>query len=520
MASSKNPFLKKANEQHEYNINQITELRKCSESAIYFIKNYCQIQHPVRGNIPFALYPYQERMLTAFQQNKLVITLASRQVGKSQVSSAFLLWFAIFSFDKTVLIASNKNDNAMEMILRIKFMYEHLPHWIKPGLNEDGYNKHAIGFDNGSRIISTATSETSGRGLSISLLFLDEFAFVRDQVQEAFWTSMAPTLATGGSCIIASTPNGDGNLFAQMWRGATIPISADSDIGSNGFAPIFVAWDEPPGRDEKFEKQEIAKIGDVKWRQEYLCEFISSDPLLFDTIIMQGITKDVNLVKPYGTISDVIFFAPPIQHGTYLLGMDPATGTGEDYTSFVVFDFPGLQQVAEWRSNTLSSVQAYHQLKKILAVYEQAQATVYFSVENNGVGEGIIALYEADDNPPTAAEFVSEDGAKRKGMTTTGKSKMKACLAIKEMVERNSMVIRSKVLVNEMKQYVRRGNAYAAKIGGTDDLISSVLIVSRLLDEISSFEQAAYNKLYAHAYLSGGVDEWDMHYEPDDMLMG
>jgi hypothetical protein len=522
VATGKNPYLKKANEQHEYNIDQITELRRCSESAIYFVKNYCQIQHPVRGNIPFALYPYQERMLTAFQENKLVVTLASRQVGKSQVASAFLLWFAIFHFDKTVLIASNKNDNAMEMVLRIKFMYEHLPHWLKPGLNDDGYNKHAIGFDNGSRIISTATSENSGRGLSISLLFLDEFAFVRDQVQEAFWTSMAPTLATGGSCIIASTPNGDSNLFAQLWRGASIPISSDvdNDIGTNGFVPIFVAWDEPPGRDETFQKQEIAKIGDVKWRQEYLCEFISSDPLLFDTVIMQGITKDVQRVRPYGTINDVIFFSAPLQNATYLLGMDPATGTGEDYTSFVVFDFPSLVQVAEWRSNTLSSVQAYYQLKKILAIYEKAQSTVYFSVENNGVGEGIIALFEADDNPPATAEFVSEDGAKRKGMTTTGKSKMKACLAVKEMIERNTMTVKSKVLIGEMKQYVRKGNAYAAKIGGTDDLISSVLIVARLLEEIATFEQAAYNKLYVHSYVSEGMDNWETEYEPDSMLMG
>jgi hypothetical protein len=102
-------------------------------------------------------------------------------------------------------------------------------------------------------------------------LFLDEFAFVRDTVQEEFWTSMSPTLSTGGSCIITSTPNGDSNLFAKMWRGANIPLSFDSSIGSNGFYPIYVAWDLPPGRDEKFKREEIAKIGEVKFRQEFLC---------------------------------------------------------------------------------------------------------------------------------------------------------------------------------------------------------------------------------------------------------
>lgn len=271
MAKAKNPYLKKANEQHEYTGDHIQELAKCADDPIYFIRTYCKIQHPVLGSIPFELYPYQERMLQLYKDNKQVIVLSARQTGKSQVSAAYLLWYAMFKFEKTILIASNKNDNAMEMIHRIKFMYEHMPHWIKPGLTDDGWNKHNVGFDNGSRIISTATSENSGRGLSISLLFLDEFAFVRDTVQEEFWTSMAPTLATGGSCIITSTPNGDSNLYAQLWRGSNIPASLDDIMGTNGFVPIQVRWDEPPGRDEAFKKKEMAKIGELKWLQEYEC---------------------------------------------------------------------------------------------------------------------------------------------------------------------------------------------------------------------------------------------------------
>ncbi|PPD55685.1 MAG: hypothetical protein CTY12_00065 [Methylotenera sp.] len=186
-------------------------------------------------------------------------------------SMAYLLWYAMFNFEKTILIASNKNDNAMECIYRIRFMYERLPHWLKPGLTDDGWNKHSVGFDNASRILSVATSENSGRGFAISLLYCDEFAFVRDTVQQEFWTSMAPTLATGGSCIITSTPNGDANIFAQLWRGANIPQTADSEVGSNGFLPIEVKWDEPPGRDAKFREEEIAKIGELRWKQEYEC---------------------------------------------------------------------------------------------------------------------------------------------------------------------------------------------------------------------------------------------------------
>ena len=194
---AKNPYLKSANEVMEYTSHQVSELQKCMDDPVYFAQNYVQIQHPVRGSIPLVLYPYQVKMLRTFKDNRNSIILSARQTGKSVISSVYLLWYAIFHFEKTVLIASNKNENAMEMIYRIKFIYERLPHWLKPGLEADGYNKHSVGFDNGSRIHSQATSENTGRGMAISLLYLDEFAFVRDTIQLEFWTSVAPTLATG-----------------------------------------------------------------------------------------------------------------------------------------------------------------------------------------------------------------------------------------------------------------------------------------------------------------------------------
>lgn len=171
MAKVKNPNLKRANEQHEYTPQQINELRRCAKDPEYFISKYCQIQHAIKGSIPFKLYPFQRNMIHTFATNRFVIVLAPRQIGKSWTAGAYLLWYAMFHFEKTILIASNKNSNAMEMIYRIRFIYERLPHWIKPGLTQDGWNKHSVGFDNGSRILSQATTEETGRGLSVSLLF-------------------------------------------------------------------------------------------------------------------------------------------------------------------------------------------------------------------------------------------------------------------------------------------------------------------------------------------------------------
>jgi hypothetical protein len=508
MAKNSNPFLKKANEQHEYTAEQVMELDKCSRDPEYFIDTYCQIQHAVQGSIRFALRPYQHKIIKTFANNRLSITLAPRQIGKSWIAGAFLLWFATFHSEKTVVIASNKNDNAMEMIHRVRFIYERLPHWIKPGLTADGWNKHAVAFDNHSRIISQATSENTGRGLSISLLFLDEFAFVRDGIAEEFWTSISPTLATGGNCIICSTPNGDMNRFAQLWRGANIPHPTMEGVGINGFAPIEVMWDEPPGRDAKFKEAEIAKIGDIRWMQEYECQFLSNDPLLIDTVVLANLTKLIERVRPAGKSGEIVFYKEPAPNTTYLVGMDAATGSGNDYTAIVVYDFPGLEQVAEFRSNTMSSVTAYHMLKKILKIYERAKGNVYFSVENNGVGEAVMALFEADENPPETAEFVSETGQKRKGMTTSGKSKIKACLTFKEMIERNGIHIKSKAMLAELKNFVRSKGSYAAKTSSTDDLIMATLIAVRLLEEIASYDQDAYDKMYAHAFISEGESSY------------
>lgn len=513
--SKKNPALKRANEAHDYTPEQIKELQRCATDPEYFIDTYCEIQHAVHGSIRFKLRPYQKNIVKTFAENRLSIALAPRQIGKSWIAGAYLLWFAIFHFEKTVLILSNKNENAMEMIHRVRYIYERLPHWIKPGLPEDGWNKHTVGFDNGSRILSQATSENSGRGFAISLLFLDEFAFVRDNVAEEFWGSVSPTLATGGSCIICSTPNGDTNRFAQIWRGANTPMDVDSAEGINGFVPIEIKWDEPPGRDAQFKKEETAKIGETRWLQEYECRFISNLPTLFDPIVTEMLTRLTDKINPIGKNGEITFYKLPSPNTIYLVGMDAATGTGSDYTTIEVFEFPSLDQVAEFRSNTTSSVTAYHILKKLLRIFEKQGSTVYFSVEANGVGEAIIALYEADDNPPDTAEFVSETGQNRRGMTTTGKSKIKACLALKEMVERNSINIKSRLLVGEMKQFVRKGASYTANIGSSDDLIMASVIAIRLLEEISSFDQDAYDKLYSHAYYEDAPSEYDDNDMPD-----
>lgn len=497
MARASNPFLKPANEKHEYTLEELEELDHCASDPEYFIMKYCKIQHPVKGSIPFELYGYQKRIVDVFMNNRLSIALAPRQIGKSWIAGAFLLWYAAFHSDQTILIASNKNANAMEMIHRVRYIYERLPRWLKPGLTADGWNKHSVSFDNESRIISQATTTDTGRGMAISLLFFDEFAFVPDNIADEVWGSVSPTLSTGGRCIICSTPNGDTNQFAQLWRGANIPLKPTEKIGGNGFMPIEIKWNEPPGRDDKFKDAETAKIGATRWLQEYECKFISSDPLLFDPIALENLTLRVAQTKIVATLGDTIFFKQPTPKSSIIITVDPSSGSGSDFTGIEVFEFPALEQVAEFRSNVTSSGVAYHYLKQIIKVYEKVGATVYYTVENNGLGEGILALMEVDENPPNAV-FISDAGT-RPGVATTGKTKIKSCLMIKELIERDLMIIRSDVLVREMKNFVRKGGSYAAKRGATDDLIMACVMTVRVIEEMATYDQHAYNKLYVQA---------------------
>lgn len=537
---AKNPeHVRKDLQRIEITPEQIMEVARCSRDIVHFCETYVRIQHPVRGSIPFDLYPYQIKMLKAYQDNTNIVVLSARQTGKSITSAIYLLWYALFHDDQNILIASNKNDGAMEMISRIKHAYEALPLWLKPGVKDDGYNKHTIIFENDSKIDSVATSESSGRGKSISLLFLDEFAFVKPGVQTEFWASILPTLSTGGSCIMTSTPNGDENLFAQIWRSAELGLSMNKDLVDEAnaesedgeefeevaFYPIQVKWDEPPDRGEAFKRRQVAQLGELLWRQEYECEFLSSDALLIDTTILQLIS-DRDVFEPINVINGFNFWEDIKQAETYIIGIDPATGTGKDFSVIQVFHFPSMRQVAEFRSNTMSSPEVYVKLKWILDACEKRSCTCYFSVENNGVGEGIIALFLNDEHPPEFSEFISADGqSNRLGFVTGSKTKMKACVDLKQMIERNKMNIRSSITVKELKNFVRKKDSYNAQIGSTDDSICAILICIRILAEIAAYEQDAFDKLYTYseeaenqtAYRDSSVES---EYDYAPMLIG
>jgi hypothetical protein len=486
--SNKNEFIKKPNTEAEYSAFTIQELKKCKSDPVYFISNYMFVQHPKLGKIPLRLHDYQIRCIRAFQQNRWCVVKAGRQLGKSTVIAAYLLWFACFHFDKYILVASNKNAGAIDIMNRIRFAYEELPDWLKPGAK--AFNKHSVEFDNDSMITSSATTENTGRGRSISLLMLDELAFVQNRIQDEMWTSLAPTISTGGSCIISSTPNGDMDLFAKIWR--------EAEAGMNGFVPVEVLWNEHPERTEEFKRDMISKVGEEKWLQEYECQFISSDDLLINSITLANLRSKAPLKRDKG----FIFWKEPSAKMTYIIGVDVAQGMKKDYASIEVVELETMEQIAEFRSNSVKEPELYQAIKWIiekLLTYRDRQGNppaIHWSFENNAVGAAIAALFNNDEHFPHDAELVSNGD--KIGINTSGKSKAMACKTLKTLIEKpkNNLVINSDPLIRELKTYVRSGSAYAAKWGMHDDLISGMLIVAQIIKQLSEYEPEVFNTLY------------------------
>lgn len=495
---AKNEFIKRPNVTSEYTPELLEELRKCALDPVHFAKNYVKVQHPTKGAIPLDLYDYQIRAIEGFRTNRWCLFKCGRQMGKTTVIAIYLLWFACFHEDKNILVASKDNSGAIDIMDRIRYAYEELPDWLKPGVKY--YNKHSIEFDNKSTIRSVSTTENTGRGKSISLLMLDELAFVRMNIQAAMWSALAPTLSTGGSCIISSTPNGDSELFATLWREAVSGKNSDVGEQHDDFFPIEVEWDEHPDRDENYRKSMIRKIGEEKWKQEYECQFLSSDPLLINTLVLSMLKSTAPLYSDKG----FFFWKEPDPNKTYIVGVDVAEGMEQDFSTIQVIELETLEQIAEYRNNQVKENQLYDAIKyvleKILGYVDSRSGkrpTVYWSFENNSAGAALGALYYNDEKFPEAAELVNGSES-RLGMRTVNRPKVEACRGMKKLIEqtKGGLTLNSKMLIFELKNFIATGAGYKAKVGATDDLVCAFLIVIRVMKHLSEYEPEVFDKLY------------------------
>ena len=254
-----NAQVKKDGVQQGWSKEDILEYQKCMTDPVYFAETYGKVINLDEGLTPFKMYPYQKEMFKHFEDNRFSIVLACRQSGKSISSCMYILWYALFHPDQTIAVLANKGATAREMLSRITLALENVPFFLQPGTK--ALNKGSLEFSNNSRIIAAATSGSSIRGLSVNLLFLDEFAFVDDAA--TFYTSTYPVVSSGKTSrvIITSTANGIGNIFHKIYEGAL--------QSTNEFKPFRVDWWDVPGRDEEWKKQTISNTSELQFQQEF-----------------------------------------------------------------------------------------------------------------------------------------------------------------------------------------------------------------------------------------------------------
>jgi hypothetical protein len=488
-------LVKQAYKKENYTENQIAEIVKSATDPVYFIQEYMWVQHPTKGRVRFHLYDYQVDLIQCYHENRYSINMLGRQMGKSTCAAGYLLWFAMFVPDSTILIAAHKYTGSQEIMQRVRFMYENLPEWIKAGATS--YNKGSIDFDNGSRIVSATTTENTGRGMSITLVYLDEFAFVPPRIAKEFWTALSPTLATGGKCIITSTPNQDNDQFAQIWNEANKKTDAfgnESNVGKNGFASISYIWSDHPDRDEAWGDTERSKIGEERFLREHECIFITADETLVNSMMLTNLTG----IDPINKVGQIRVYDRIMTDNIYVVAWDPSLGTGSDPAAIEIFRLPDLIQVAEWQHN---KTDIRGQLRMLINILEYlrdngvANDQIYWSVENNTLGEAALVAITEYGEERIPGYFISEPGAKRRGFNTTNKSKLAACTKLKYYIESGKMTPKSKNLIQELKTFVAHGASFAAKEGETDDLVMGTILAVRLIEYVMKYDEQTYNQL-------------------------
>jgi hypothetical protein len=472
-----NPRLKKANTPFKFTAHQIAELQKCAKDPLYFITTYYKIVDVDKGLVPFVPYPYQERMLSAFEANRFVICLLPRQMGKSVSVTAYLLWYILFNDYKNTLVLANKETTAKELLKRVKLAYEHLPIWLQQGVTR--WDQHKIELENGSSMMATATSGSAARGGSYSLIYLDEYAFVPENIANEFFASTYPTISSGSTTkvIVTSTPQGL-NHFHDMWQ--------DAKHGRSKFVPLEVKWNEHPKRDQAWAEQEKANIGAARFAQEYDCEFLGGELTLVEPQLLSRIvTRD-----PLVNLGGLDIYERPLKDHRYVITVDTAEGVGQDYSAYGVVDVTQLpyRLVAKYRSKEVSPVFLPHNIVNTAKSYNEA----YILVEAATVGYQVGYSIWFDHEYPNCFSAVANKGAIKLrlgyvkgylGVKMTPRVRNTGCANLKALIESGQLIIEDADLVKELSNFIFNGTRFEAEEGHHDDLVMSMVVFAWLVKQ-------------------------------------
>ena len=454
------------------------EYLNCAQNPVHFMKKYCRIQHPTKGKIKFNLYDFQENMLTDFKENRYNIILKSRQLGISTLSAGYSLWLMLFNNDKNILVIAKDKDTAKNLVTKVRVMYENLPSWLKTQISED--NKLSLRFMNGSQIKAVAATAEAGRSEALSLLILDEAAFI-DHI-DTIWAAAQQTLATGGNCIALSTPNGVGNWFHRTW------INAEDS--SNQFNTIRLHWTNHPERNDEWRKEQDKALGPTLAAQECDADFLTSGQSVVDPQVLQWYRETMikEPIEKTGFDRNLWVWKQPDYSKDYIVVADVARGDGQDYSACQVFDVEEIEQVAEYKGQ-LSTTDYGHFLIDIATKYNDA----LLIVENNNIGWATLQtiidrgyknlFYQSKDLKYIDVEhqmqnkYRAEDRNMVAGFSTTMKTRPLVVAKMEEYTREKMVKLHSSRLIDELFVFIYKSGMVNTKAeamdGYNDDLVMS-----------------------------------------------
>jgi hypothetical protein len=439
-----NANIKAAGVESEYTKEQIEEYAKCVSDPMYFIENYIKIVSLDEGLVQFEPYSFQKKILESVHNDRFVICKMPRQSGKSTTVISYLLHYILFNPDKNVAILANKLTTARELLGRLKLAYEHLPKWLQQGVVE--WNKGSIILENGSKILASSTSSSAVRGGSFNLLFMDEFAFVPENVADEFFNSVYPTISAGQSTkvLIVSTPKGL-NMFYKLWK--------DAEDGQNSYTPIEVHWSDVPGRDANWKKQTIRNTSPQQFRQEFECDFLGS----VNTLIAPSKLKSLHYTRPKQEREDglKVYYEPEPEH-LYFMGVDVSRGQDLDYHAVTIVDVTSApyKVVAQYKNNQLSP----YLLPNLIYAMGKRYNDAYILTEVNDLGQEIVDIlhneFEYENLLVTSVRGrkgqVMDGGfgnyQTQQGVRMSPKVKKVGCTMLKEMIEQDRLVIEKRII--------------------------------------------------------------------------
>ena len=453
------------------------EYAKCATDPVYFLGKYGIIQHPVRGKVNFNLYDFQEKSLESFMKHDYNIVLKARQLGLSTLTAGYALWMMTFQQDKNILVIATKQETAKNLVTKVRVMHANLPGWLKQPCVED--NKLSLRYKNGSQIKAVASSEESGRSEALSLLIIDEAAFI-DKI-DTIWGAAQQTLATGGRALVISTPNGVGNFFHKTWIGA--------EDGTNDFNFIKLHWSVHPEREQEWRDEQDKLLGPSLAAQECDCDFITSGRGVIDGLLLENL-KESSVREPMekrGIDSNYWIWQPPNYTKNYVVSADVSRGDGTDYSAFHIIDVESLEQVAEYKGK-ISTQDFGNMLVNVASEYNNALLVV----ENNNIGWAAIQqvidreypnlfytskdLQYVDVQHQITNKYRSQERNMVPGFSTTSKTRPLIVAKLEEMFREESVVVHSQRLIDELFVFIYNGNRAEAMTGYNDDLVMSFAI--------------------------------------------